>query len=629
MTEDDLSKDASVFRVGEVSAVQGRTVKVVVDELKNVSYLLYKGEFIKSVSVNGYIKIAKGYSYIIGKIEGESIDEDRIVSQQNNRNHFKRILIISLIGYLEGKIFRKGVKELPLMGNEAFLLTNNEFELIHNFASEGEITFSPGYLLSDTNHPITLSVYKLFTSHIGIFGNTGSGKSYTLANIYHRLFSSVDFGESNSHFLLFDFNGEYSSIKTITKDKVSYILSTNRRADSKNGEKEYPCSRIPLPKNSILDVDLMSIISNATEKTQKPFLKRTLSFYKKVLKADDPIVYYKSTLRKLIKLTFEMGDKQKAETIVSYIVAILISDLPENVKCVLDSDFQWHNRFSCFAYSPNGTIIDYFDSKKPDLVSKLNIYKAVEYLKFHECDALLDIVNFLYLQLAYDVYYNRVVNEHVAPVINKLKASHDSFNKLFEIGDYGERYIDALFHGEHLCVIDMNSVNVTMKKMLPLLLISMIYNEHKLHSGSYLNIVIDEAHNILSESSDRESETWKDYRLETFEEVIKEGRKFGVFLTIASQRPSDISPTIISQLHNFFIHRLVNEMDLKMMSRSISYLDSVSHEMLPILPTGACVLAGTITEMPVVLQVSALPSAVAPQSQTIDLRGLWRKRRSE
>lgn len=77
-----------------------------------------------------------------------------------------------------------------------------------------------------------------------------------------------------------------------------------------------------------------------------------------------------------------------------------------------------------------------------------------------------------------------------------------------------------------------------------------------------MNIIVDEAHNILSRDSDRESERWKDYRLETFEEIIKEGRKFGVFLTIASQRPSDISSTIISQLHNYFLHRLINNNDI-------------------------------------------------------------------
>jgi DNA helicase HerA-like ATPase len=93
-----------------------------------------------------------------------------------------------------------------------------------------------------------------------------------------------------------------------------------------------------------------------------------------------------------------------------------------------------------------------------------------------------------------------------------------------------------------------------MRKVLPLLLCKKLYSDKKAENDDqkYLNIIVDEAHNILSEDSERESEQWKDYRLETFEEIIKEGRTFGVFLTVASQRPSDISPTIISQLHNYF-----------------------------------------------------------------------------
>ena len=67
----------------------------------------------------------------------------------------------------------------------------------------------------------------------------------------------------------------------------------------------------------------------------------------------------------------------------------------------------------------------------------------------------------------------------------------------------------------------------------------------------------------MSNKSNNESVKWKDYRLEVFEEIIKEGRKFNFYITIASQRPADISPTIISQIHNYFIHRLVNENDLK------------------------------------------------------------------
>ncbi|MCT4617529.1 MAG: ATP-binding protein [Candidatus Gracilibacteria bacterium] len=130
--------------------------------------------------------------------------------------------------------------------------------------------------------------------------------------------------------------------------------------------------------------------------------------------------------------------------------------------------------------------------------------------------------------------------------------------------------------------------------MVPMLICKELYDNKKKDSNKNhsLHIIIDEAHNILSENSERESEQWKDYRLETFEEIIKEGRKFSVFLTISSQRPSDISTTIISQLHNYFLHRLINNKDIIAIEKTVAYLDKVSAESLPILPTGNCISAG-------------------------------------
>ncbi|WP_061003421.1 ATP-binding protein [Mycolicibacterium mucogenicum] len=117
----------------------------------------------------------------------------------------------------------------------------------------------------------------------------------------------------------------------------------------------------------------------------------------------------------------------------------------------------------------------------------------------------------------------------------------------------------------------------------------------------------------------------RDYRLETFEEIIKEGRKFGIFLTIASQRPHDISETIISQLHNYFLHRLVNNLDIHAIEKAVSYLDKVSFESLPILPTGACVLAGVSAPVPVVVKVAELPPAFEPNSRTMSVATEWLK----
>ena len=173
----------------------------------------------------------------------------------------------------------------------------------------------------------------------------------------------------------------------------------------------------------------------------------------------------------------------------------------------------------------------------------------------------------------------------------------------------------------------MDKVSTSMKKLIPLLISYKYYQEHKAKKSdkvtNSLNIIIDEAHNILSYDSTRESQNWKDFRLETFEEIIKEGRKFGVFLTIASQRPSDISATIISQLHNYLIHRLINNKDLEMVEKAIAYLDKISLESLPILPAGACVLSGIIADLPLILQVDRLREEEQPESQTIALTSCW------
>ena len=95
--------------------------------------------------------------------------------------------------------------------------------------------------------------------------------------------------------------------------------------------------------------------------------------------------------------------------------------------------------------------------------------------------------------------------------------------------------------------------------MLPLLLCNNLYKSHKKAKDedlSYLNIIIDEAHNILSYQSNRESETWKDYRLEVFEEIIKEGRKFGFVMDIITQRPTELSETVLKNTYSFLLQEL-------------------------------------------------------------------------
>lgn len=376
--------------------------------------------------------------------------------------------------------------------------------------------------------------------------------------------------------------------------------------------------KIPLADNDFLDVNLLSIFSNATEKTQRPFLSRCINLYKEV--ADDE-TKFKNFLRSQIIDVLRMSDKVKGDQLIDYIEDILPKKYDANgIDIGLRSDFSFHNNCACYYRHKNGTFINF--QERPQEIKELTIYKQVENFHF-ENNFIKKFICIMYMRMIYDMLTNRAMNEHIAPAINKLRQSEKDISRVFN----SSNNITDFWGDSNLVVIDLSNVNTDTKKRIPLLLSNKLYNEHKgaRKTKSYLNIVIDEAHNILSHQSTRESEEWKDYRLEVFEEIVKEGRKFGVFMTIASQRPSDISSTIISQLHNYFIHRLVNERDIEQVNNTISYLDKVSVESLPILSTGVCVIAGQLAEMPLMVQIEQIEKEYEPNNKTINIEELWQK----
>ena len=206
----------SVFKIGQVISIDGRNVRVRVDKNKNSSHLLYKGELLKNISVGSYIKIVKGFTKIIGKVEGESIEEDKLNLNKeygNRKDKIQRVLSVSMLGFFDDdNKFKRGIKELPLVYDECFLLEYEEFKKVHDFIKDEDEPLKIGYLSEDKGQEINIGVNSLFASHIGIFGNTGSGKSYTLAKLYSELFKQYQDKEGfreNAKFYLFDFNGEY------------------------------------------------------------------------------------------------------------------------------------------------------------------------------------------------------------------------------------------------------------------------------------------------------------------------------------------------------------------------------------------------------------------------------------
>src|SRR4051794_29788011 len=109
MIDQELLVEEAVFRVGEVVGVLGRTIKIRVDKAKNGSHLLYRGKLLRNVSVGGYVKISKGFSDLIGKVDGEEITPDLPDdAYRSQRDRVDRILTVSLVGFVSSDQFRRG-----------------------------------------------------------------------------------------------------------------------------------------------------------------------------------------------------------------------------------------------------------------------------------------------------------------------------------------------------------------------------------------------------------------------------------------------------------------------------------------------------------------------------------------
>lgn len=600
----------SVLKIGSVTEILGKNIVITVDKKKNVSDLYYKGDIIKNVSVGSYVQIRKGFVTLIGKIDGEKTE---IININNGKYISERKLNVSLSGYLNplnGNKFEGGLKELPLIGNEAYIVPNNVLCKIYELANNNDsLTINIGKTPIE-EMDVNVSIDKLFSSHIAIFGNTGSGKSNTLAKLYSSLFNNKvllnnsNF-KNNCKFVLFDFNGEYSYANCISEDKTIYKLSTYKQSGQ---------DKINIPKEVLLDVNIFSIISEATDKTQKPFIKRALNLYKNVYSSEAPLNYIKNMLKSIVTKVLMLPEKEKSFLLIDYLKNIIPKDIINEEEIEIDSDLEWWGTQNKYKYLASEN--EFFNCS--DDVLRLNplIYRMIDNVE--QKSILETIIEFLYIQLVYDVLSNRANNEHIAPVINRLKSKCEDIKKVINISESNDIWNDSNF-----LVVDLKHVNIEMKKIIPLLISKYLYDEHKkFEENKILNIIIDEAHNILSKDSFREAESWKDYRLETFEEIIKEGRKFGVYITIASQRPADISETIISQAHNYFIHRLINHNDLRAISTAVSYIDKITEESIPTLPVGTCIFNGISTQMPIKITIDKLSDDKAPHSDNLYISNL-------
>ena len=610
------------FVVGKVIAVKGEKVQILMDSKSNTLTYFYDGETYSGIIIGEYVGIIRGPFKIIGKIENEFLNDTfkDFDDQTYENNRIKRIVEVSIVGYFYQDKFMFGIKYSPMIFNEVVLLNQNEKLKIINqsiILKPDSFTIKIGKTVNE-GLDIELPINGLFNSHIGIFGNTGSGKSNTLAKLYHEILNENENFDPflNSNFVLLDFNGEYIGDKTITNKKKCIALNTRKQTEDK----------IKMKPKIFWNDEILSILFDATEKTQKPFIKSTLKrFFKNNEIPCNMNNVLKGAIVEAFCDTFTKNSNKESFSELKRIYKILkINTYPNENNSVLFLNALWNSKINTYYFAKNGNDKGrFFNSellnKEKDIVPFQNyISEIIDKTVLNASDQLFILLE---CNLIRKLCYEEVNYQYVKYLMNRVESSDSLLNKTIEVTNeiYKERFI----------VYSFKNCNLEAKKKLPLLISKELYDtcvdefDDNKPINKTIHLIIDEAHNILSYESNRESESFKDYRLEVFESIIKEGRKFGFYLTIASQRPHDISSTLTSQINNYFIHRLVNDLDLNMISNSISFLDYKSKLMIPYLNSGECILTGNLFKLPMIVQIDKLDKDLSPNSENADLDLLW------
>lgn len=619
--------------IGKIISIDGMKVEIELYEFLSTSqYLTSNSDIFEIGGVGNYLKTKKIDGELIIEILSEYATESVENEKKQNDNIKKPIIKRIIKGKIKGKLFyngkyNMGIYDSPMVFDAVYLTDENDVEKIYVSNAKSSELFVGNVVLNE-NINFAIDINSFFASHIAILGNTGSGKSNTLATLYERLFyheiNGLNFVESAnkaSKFIVFDTNGEY--INAFTDDeKFKKIIRVNTRKSEDCGL----C--IPI---SCTDAEDWGIILNATDRTQQPIIDKAFYDLKKMNTYGNTIVFIENRIKIIIKkiLNSNKSSNQKLNSLNSLKDLVLsFFNLIKYKNYVsiqsIDDIFKFDVIYGQIAYcglTDIATVINLIDSKKILLqnVEQNQLDNKVN-SSIEEIDFLLNL-NYQYNINAYDVNEN-----FIGPLLSRFNSIKNNLGKIFCESSFNEEnsLVNLLFEDANLLILDVSCISTKMRIAITSLIANKLYKYYESvdkRNEQSMHIIIDEAHNYLNSKNIENEDKMALKSIEVYEKIIKEGRKFSVYLTISSQRPADISNTILSQCHNYVIHRLANPNDINQIYNVVSFIDSRSIEMLPILAPGQAIFSGTSFSSPTLVQIKRPKYNV--DSENTNLTNLW------
>jgi uncharacterized protein len=656
-------------QVGRVISVNNYRITVVLDPEIRSQVRAYFQRTAVVTQIGSYLTfpVSPGESavgIIVGASEDETIESDMNKGMTLQLGRSRRVIVVNLLGQLlENERFVTGVSIYPTLDTPALLPTEEELGSIleHRVVPEKlkeDVSLIVGSSPIYARQQVTVSYNDLLGRPLGIIGNTGSGKSFSVASLIETATQMA----SQAKFIILDINGEYCSafcdIKELRKDlNKAYV----------NNDKIF---KLPL---WMFNLSEAVAFFEAAQASQVPVLERVITSVRE--DAVDPKP--QRALRELVRIVDQCLDLLGSLSV--YAREVDGNAVAENTAEVV-LHLKWYNdQLQKSRAITAGSIEIPKEFKELDRLiaglSKQGLKSKEEYKKLRG-DRNFDDFRRLRGELALEL--NKLV-EYMEPFYQSFKQVITTKGNLRQVTadspikyDLKNLQRDAVFHvavsrfrgqeriqeyistlrlrihrqlsdrrwrvftedseldlagiigqmvGPEEAEIIVIDCSMLAYDVLPFFcaIFGRTLLELRAHSLAEKRtvqpfvLILEEAHNYLRPKRDNESPGLQLSR-ETFERIAKEGRKFGLSLIMASQRPSEVSATVLSQCANFIVHRIQNPDDIEFFKKILPSASRDLLDQLPILAPGDGLLLGSAVNVPA--RVKVRKPVAEPTSET-------------
>ena len=558
--------------------------------------------------VGAYVTIRELGRTIVAEIVGVS-DQALMGHGRLSRANNRRQVILGLLGEIVMGCFSFGVSKMPQIYSDISIISERDLRAMLEVDSSEEqvgvgndgkpltrlMQLEVGRSVVFPDYAVRVSIDRFFGGHFAVFGNTGAGKSNTVARLIQTIFAKKDYSARGARMIIVDSNGEYSkALSDITEVNGSIEVREFIVAGASDGE------RFTIPVWALTPDD-WAIMLHASEKTQLPVLRRAVGIARLFYGPDGNDAIKEHMVASAVLGVLRSSDStpskyDKSIAILSTFGSRALAPGTEDAANLR----QWLS-VSYGQFKDEEKAIAYLSSKlQPNLMDATSIKEPVPY-------SLEEFTSAVEFAVMYEGSISTArIQEYTATLLTRLQSLAEGVGQDF-LGKTAfadlDGYLDDLLGTAQVVNIDISAVDDASGEVVTKVLAKLLLDHVKLRSAKAerpINLVIEEAHQYIKNEA-----SYGAVGYDIFERVAKEGRKYGLLLGVSSQRPSELSKTVVSQCSNFIIHRVQNPDDLQYLGRMVPYVNKSIIDRLTYLKTGTALVFGTAINLPTLTRIEA------------------------